>query len=121
MIAKKKKLKPLFSTIDQLLSPKPMMLETGVKRLDNGMLLVSVRTDLHGCKSRMLDWWFKYFETTEHLKWWHPHDHVFAWRLGQLWIKNKNYIGATIRATESHGDIPPLPAVIQIPRSCRNI
>ncbi|MDX8568068.1 hypothetical protein OZ668_08735 [Elizabethkingia sp. HX XZB] len=113
MIAEEKETETMFSTVNQLLSPKPMLLETGVKRLDNGMLLVSVRTDLHGCKSRMLDWWFKYFETTEHLKWWHPHDHVSHGGWDSFWIKNKNYIGATIRATESLGDIPPLPAVIK--------
>lgn len=59
-----------------LLDPSPMSLETGIKRLDDGSLLVAVRTDLHGCKGRMINWWFTFFETTQHIKWWHPVDHV---------------------------------------------
>jgi hypothetical protein len=33
--------------------------------------------------------------------------------MGQQMDKNKNYIGATIHATESLGDIPPVPATIK--------
>lgn len=103
----------LFPDIDKLLSPTPLLLESGVKRLSNGMLHIAMRTDLHGCKSGMLDWWFKYFETTVHLKWWHPHDHVLHGGWDSKWIKNENYIGATIHATEALGDIPPVPAIIK--------
>ena len=39
-----------------LLDPAPMRLETGIQRREDGTLLVAVRTDLHGCKGRMLDW-----------------------------------------------------------------
>ena len=109
----KKELELLFSDVNKVLSPKPMLLETGVKRLENGMLQISVRTDMHGCKSRMLDWWFTFFETTEHLKWWHPHDHVLHGGWDSKWKKNESYIGATIRATESLGEIAPLPAIIK--------
>ena len=59
-----------------LLDPAPMHLETGIQRREDGTLLVAVRTDLHGCKGRMLDWWFTFFETTQHIRWWHPVDHV---------------------------------------------
>ena len=47
-----------------LLDPAPMHLETGIQRREDGTMLVAVRTDLHGCKGRMLDWWFTFFETT---------------------------------------------------------
>ena len=60
----------------ELLDPFPLHLETGITRLDDGCLLVAARTELHGCSGRMLDWWFTFFETTQHIKWWHPHDHV---------------------------------------------
>ncbi|MGO4618984.1 hypothetical protein AB4Z34_05070 [Ensifer sp. 2YAB10] len=99
--------------INDLLDPRPMRTETGIVRLDTGALVVAVRTELPGCKGRMLDWWFKHFETTEHLSWWHPLDHVAhnGWDEGR--VKGERYIGATIRAVESLGDIPPVPAVIR--------
>ncbi|SKA33375.1 hypothetical protein SAMN04488128_103828 [Chitinophaga eiseniae] len=105
--------KELFTDIDQLLSTRPMPLETGIRRLPNGMLQVSVRTDLHGCSGRMVNWWFTFFETTQHIKWWHPHDHVLHGGWDQYWKRNENYIGATIHATESLGSIPPVPATIR--------
>lgn len=62
--------------INELLSPQPLRLEMGLTRSTDGLLTVAIRTDLHGCKGRMLDWWFTFFETTQHIRWWHPHDHV---------------------------------------------
>ncbi|WP_185126918.1 DAPG hydrolase family protein [Chryseobacterium lactis] len=105
--------KLMFKDIDTLLSPKPIALEAGIKRLDNGMLHVAMRNVLHNCKGRMLDWWFTYFETTADLKLWHPHDHVEHGGWDDQWIKHKNYIGATIHATESLGNIPPVSATIK--------
>ncbi|WP_300691649.1 hypothetical protein [Chryseobacterium sp.] len=103
----------IFENIDALLSSKPISLEAGIRRLDNGMLHVAMRNVLHNCKGKMLDWWFKYFETTADLKLWHPHDHIEHGGWDHQWIKHKNYIGATIHATESLGDIPPVPATIK--------
>jgi len=103
----------MFKNIDSLLSPKPMSLEAGIKRLENGMLHVAMRNVMPNCKGKMLDWWFTYFETTADLKLWHPHDHVLHSGWDSKWIKNENYIGATIHATESLGEIPPVPAVIK--------
>ncbi|MBP2310668.1 hydrolase [Azospirillum melinis] len=99
--------------IDDLLNPAPVRLETGISRLESGALVVAVRTDLHGCKGRMLDWWFKQFDTTRHLHWWHPLDHVEHRGWDRHWRKGENYIGATIRAVEALGDIPPVSAVIK--------
>lgn len=103
----------MFKDIDSLLSSKPISLEAGIKRLDNGMLHVAMRNVLHNCKGKMLDWWFKYFETTADLKLWHPHDHVEHGGWDNKWIKNENYIGATIHATESLGVIPQVAATIK--------
>ena len=45
----------ILADLQPLLDPAPLRLETGITRLDNGLLVVAVRTDLHaGCKGRML-------------------------------------------------------------------
>lgn len=99
--------------INDLLDPRPMRLETGITRLDSGALVVAVRTEMPGCTGRMLDWWFKYFDTTEHLTWWHPLDHVAHNGWDAHRVKGQSYVGATIRAVERLGDIPPVSAVIK--------
>ncbi len=42
--------------INELLKPEPLRLEMGLSRSADGLLTVAVRTDMHGCKGRMLDW-----------------------------------------------------------------
>lgn len=101
-----------LSAIDTLLNPKPLHLETGITRLGNGTLVVAVRTDLHGCKGRMLDWWFMFFETTQHIDWWHPQDHVSHNGWDDKWQRGKSYIGATIRAEEKLGIIWQIAALV---------
>ncbi len=81
--------KVMFRDINALLSSKPIALEAGIRRLDNGMLHIAMRNVLHQCKGKMLDWWFKYFETTADLKLWHPHDHVEHGGWDSKWIKIK--------------------------------
>lgn len=100
-------------SIDAVLARTPLRLETGISRTAAGHLVVAVRTDLHGCSGRMLDWWFKYFETTAHIKWWHPHDHVEHRGWDAKWKKGESYIGASIRAVESLADIPPVAAQLK--------
>ncbi|WP_409952233.1 DAPG hydrolase family protein, partial [Burkholderia aenigmatica] len=85
----------------------------GVQYLENGNLLVAVRTDLHGCKGRMLDWWFTFFETTQHIKWWHPVDHVEHSGWDSNWRKGASYHGASISAIESLAEIPPVAAKLK--------
>ncbi len=75
--------------INELLRPEPLRLEMGLSRSADGLLTVAVRTDLHGCKGRMLDWWFTFFETTQHINWWHPHDHVEHRGWDRHWKKGK--------------------------------
>jgi hypothetical protein len=96
-----------------LLCPAPIRLEMGIERHSKGALVVACRTVMVSCTGNMLDWWFKYFETEEHLLWWHPLDHKrhFGWDTN--WMKGKQYIGATVRAQESLGDIPPISATIK--------
>ena len=87
-----------------------MHLETGIQRREDGTLLVAVRSDLHGCKGRMLDWWFTFFETTQHIRWWHPVDHVEHRGWDAAWQRGRSYHGASIHAVESLADIPPVAA-----------
>lgn len=99
--------------INQLLLPAPLRMEMGIERDEQGLLTVAVRADLHGCKGRMLEWWFTFFETTQHIRWWHPHDHVEHRGWDDKWIKGHSYIGASIHAVESLGDIPPVAAKLK--------
>jgi hypothetical protein len=99
--------------LDAMLAPAPLRIETGIERLASDVLKVAVRTDLPNCKGRMLDWWFKEFDTTEHLRKWHPLDHVEHRGWDAHWRKGQSYVGATIRAVESLGYIPPVAAVIR--------
>ncbi|MEH0076987.1 hypothetical protein V6L76_17715 [Pannonibacter sp. Pt2] len=99
--------------LDAMLVPAPLRIETGIERLTGDVLRVEVRTELANCNGKMLDWWFKEFDTTQHLLLWHPTDHVEHGGWNSQWQKAKNYVGATIRAVESLGDIPPVAAVIR--------
>lgn len=110
MWAQKQNLPWAVNDINELLSPDPLRMEMGIERTESGLLTVAVRTDLQGCKGRMLAWWFTFFETTQHIRWWHPHDHTEHRGWDPIWQKNENYIGATIEAVESLGDIPPVAA-----------
>ncbi|WP_322068700.1 DAPG hydrolase family protein [Paraburkholderia bannensis] len=62
--------------VGQLLNPAPLRLETGFERLDDGVLHVACRTDLHNCSGEMFEWWFRSRPDTRHYRWWHPVDHV---------------------------------------------
>ena len=83
---------------DRLLDPAPMMIETGVKRLDSGGLRVAARTDMLGCTGKMFEWWFQSAPDTGRYAWWHPHDHVSSeWR---EWSPGR-HIGSTHVVKES--------------------
>ena len=98
---------------DAFLSSAPLPLETGIQRMPGGELLVACRTDMDGCKGPMLDWWFKYFDTSEHLRWWHPSEHKEQIGWDDKRIRGRSYIGATTRAVQGLGAIPPAPAVLK--------
>ena len=96
--------------INELLRPQPLRLEMGLTRSTDGLLTVAIRTDLHGCKGRMLDWWFTFFETTQHIRWWHPHDHVEHRGWDHHWKKGERFVGASIEAVEWLAELPPVAA-----------
>ena len=96
--------------VDLLLDREPMPLEMGIERLPSAALHVASRTDMHGCKGRMIDWWFGWLETNQHYLWWHPTDHVSsAWR---DWAPGR-YVGATHVVEESLGGGPVLGLNVQ--------
>lgn len=82
---------------ERLLDPGPMALEMGYERLDDGVLHVAIRTDMHGCTGAMLEWWFAFRPGTRDYVWWHPRDHIASsWSEGAPGTA----IGAVHHATE---------------------
>lgn len=65
-----------LNEVGRLLDPSPLRMETGYERLEDGVLHVACRTDLHNCTGEMFEWWFRSRPNTRHYRWWHPVDHV---------------------------------------------
>jgi hypothetical protein len=86
-----------FSDSARLLDPSPMPLEMGFERLDDGVLHVAVRTDMHRCTGAMFEWWFGFRPGTREYVWWHPTDHVAS-----EWAEAREgtHIGSIHHATE---------------------
>lgn len=62
----------------QLLTPEVLEFESGIERLDDGVVHVAVLTPMRGVRAEMITWWFgTYMQTTEHYRMWHPRDHVW--------------------------------------------
>ena len=92
-----------FSAIDALLDPTPLPLECGYERFADGVLHVAVRTDLHGCRGEMFDWWFRWRCNTQQYVWWHPVDHISSdWRDGQ----DRTHVGSTHVVEERFTGLP---------------
>ncbi len=102
-----------LEAVDALLDPHPLHLETGVVRLPSGPLLVATRVEMPGCTGAMLDWWFKFFHSSEHLRIWNPIDHVEFGYWDEQWRRGESYIGATTSSTQSLMRANPAPAVIK--------
>lgn len=67
-----------FEQVATLLSPEKLPYQSGIERLDDGILHVAVLTRMPDVSPRMIEWWFgDYMETTEHYKRWHPRDHIW--------------------------------------------
>jgi hypothetical protein len=50
---------------NRLLDPTAVPLETGFERLQDGVLHVAWRADLHGCTGEMFEWWFRFRPDTQ--------------------------------------------------------
>jgi DAPG hydrolase PhiG domain len=67
-----------FEQTKSLFSPRDNVCESGIDRLKNGVLHLSVLTRMPNVTSEMIAWWFgEYMQTTEHYRRWHPRDHVW--------------------------------------------
>ncbi len=67
-----------FEECSQILSPQKLAFESGLERLDNGMVHVAVLTRMPRVTAEMVVWWFgDYMQTSEHYRRWHPTDHVW--------------------------------------------
>ena len=98
-----------FEDADRLLDPRPLPLEMGYERLENGVLHVACRTDMRGCTAAMLQWWFASLPGTDRYHWWHPIDHIRS-----EWAEAQNgHIGSIHVATESFIGGPPTYVSIQ--------
>jgi len=88
-----------FDELSSVLNPDPLPLEMGYERLKDGSLHVAARTDMPGCTGEMFQWWFRWFNTTQHYIWWHPGDHVYAsW--DENWKAGISYVGSTCTVDE---------------------
>lgn len=99
-----------FAESNRLLDPTPMPLEMGYERLDNGVLHVAVRTDMHRCKGEMFEWWFRFQPKTREYIWWHPHDHVHS-----EWIETRpgTHVGSIHQVRERFTKLPESELSIQ--------
>lgn len=95
---------------DRLLDPTPMPLELGWERLDDGVLHVAIRTDLHRCTGAMLEWWFRFRPGTREYRWWHPIDHISSEWVGG---SEATHIGSTHIVEERCTERPAQNLLIQ--------
>jgi hypothetical protein len=92
----------LLTEVNQLLDHPYLPLETGWLRLDDGQALVAGRTQMVGCKGKMIEWWFGFVHHTEEYLWWHPRDHLFSDWDGER--GTGQYIGGAHLVREYIGD-----------------
>ncbi len=103
-----------FEDLALLLTPERLPYQSGVERLDDGVLHVAVLTRMPGVSPEMIAWWFgEYMQTTEHYRRWHPRDHVWmSWEdkrpgthIGAKHLVHE-YIGGRLNKL-SIGFVPP--------------
>jgi DAPG hydrolase PhiG domain len=93
-----------------ILGADPLHLETGYERLEDGVLHVACRTDLHGCTGEMFEWWFRSRPNTQQYIWWHPVDHIGSdWAEGQ----EGTHVGSIHLAEEYFTGLPSQKLSIQ--------
>lgn len=71
---------PMREELSRLLEPAYGPLESGFRRLENGVMMVAALHRLNGVEGRMVRWWLdRHFSREEFLRW-HPEDHVsWSW------------------------------------------
>ncbi len=99
-----------LNEVNRLLDPTPMPLEVGYERLENGVLHVACRTDLHGCTGEMFEWWFRSRPNTQQYVWWHPVDHVSSEWLGG---NSNTHVGSIHKVEEFFTGLPAAKLLIQ--------
>jgi hypothetical protein len=99
-----------IAEVDRLLDPKPMALEMGYERLDDGTIHLAVRTDMHRCTGEMLTWWFRHHINTQQYIWWHPVDHVSSTRIEGT---PDTHIGSIHKVEEFFTGMPMMQLLIQ--------
>lgn len=67
-----------FQECSRLLDPTPLMLETGVERLESGGIHVAVLSLMEGCTAAMLEHWFGCKPDTDMYRLWHPGAHLYS-------------------------------------------
>lgn len=100
-----------LNDVDALLDPTPLAIETGYERLDDGVLHVAARTDMHNCTGEMFEWWFRWRCDTQKYVWWHPVDHVFSEWKGTL--SDDTHVGSEHVVTEEFTGLPADDLTIQ--------
>lgn len=93
-----------FRECAALLDSAPLMLETGIEKLDNGAVHVAVRMCLESLTAEMLEWWFGYECDTDQYRLWHPGAHKFSeWGEYEPYHVPGNVIGTTHFIKEEMG------------------
>lgn len=87
-----------------------MALEVGYERMDNGVLHVACRTDMHECSGAMFEWWFRFRPDTQLYTWWHPVDHISS-----EWLEGRDgtHVGSIHKVEESFTGTPAKKILIQ--------
>ena len=80
----------------------------GYSRLEDGSIYVCVHTPLDFCSGPMVNWWFKYVDSTPKYVLWHPVDHISGtWNEEYLArnIEDRNWVGNSHIVDEYVGGI----------------
>jgi hypothetical protein len=62
--------------LEPLLQADPLPMETGYRRLEDGMWMIASLHHVPNVTGRMLEWWHRRRKTVEEFKMWHPPAHV---------------------------------------------
>lgn len=96
-----------FCESEALLDSAPLMMETGVERLESGGIHIAVNSLLENITAKMLDYWFGMGCNSDEYRLWHPGAHIHSeWTEFEPYHKEGSVIGTTHKAIERMGGIP---------------